>query len=177
MRSPFYCEDFNSIVELALENREMKGIYHLGSHRHLSLYQIGQIVNKVGGYAPHLLKGCMRKEAGPMPPRAGNVTMTNRKLIQDLGVDPSETGHTWNTTSPTEMTGTTTAPTTWFSTPKRYTNVFTGYRWLAEGEAGKNGGVSLQLTKRRSKRFNPTKTSHHSHRSAGSFPIPVDRVD
>ena len=88
MRSPFYCEDFNNIVGLALEKKEMKGIYHLGSHRHLSLYQIGQIVNKVGGYAPHLLKGCMRKEAGPMPPRAGNVTMTNRKLIQDLGVDP-----------------------------------------------------------------------------------------
>ncbi len=87
VRSPFYCEDFNKVVELALGNK-MKGIYHFGSHRHLSLYQIGQIVNKVGGYAPHLLKGCMREEAGPMPPRAGNVTMSNRKLIQALGVDP-----------------------------------------------------------------------------------------
>ncbi|MDG6025682.1 MAG: NAD-dependent epimerase/dehydratase family protein [Candidatus Brocadia sp.] len=87
LRSPFYCEDFNKIMELALENN-LRGIYHLGSHRHLSLYQIGQIVNKVGGYAPQLLKGCMRKEAGPMPPRAGNVTMNNKKLIHVLGADP-----------------------------------------------------------------------------------------
>ncbi|TVM04373.1 MAG: dTDP-4-dehydrorhamnose reductase [Candidatus Brocadia sp. WS118] len=87
LRSPFYCEDFNKVMELALENN-LRGIYHLGSHRHLSLYQIGQIVNKVGGYAPDLLKGCMRKEAGPMPPRAGNVTMNNKKLIQALGTDP-----------------------------------------------------------------------------------------
>jgi len=87
VRSPFYCEDFNKVMELALWNKS-RGVYHLGSHRHLSLYQIGQIVNKVGGYAPHLLKGCMRKDAGPMPPRAGNVTMNNEKLIQALGIDP-----------------------------------------------------------------------------------------
>jgi len=88
MRSPFYCEDFNRVMELALENKRLGGVYHLGAHRHLSLYQIGQIVNKVGGYTPQLLKGCMRKEAGPMPPRAGNVTMCNRKLIRDLREDP-----------------------------------------------------------------------------------------
>ncbi|MDR4506678.1 MAG: sugar nucleotide-binding protein [Candidatus Brocadiaceae bacterium] len=87
LRSPFYCEDFNRIIEFALE-RDFCGIYHLGSHRHLSLYQIGQIINKVGGYAPRLLNGCLRKEAGPMPPRAGNVTMNNEKLIQVLGLDP-----------------------------------------------------------------------------------------
>ena len=87
MRSPFYCEDFNSAMEIVFEKKHISGIYHFGSHRHLSLYQIGQIVNKVGGYAPHLLKGCLRKEAGPMPPRAGNVTMNNKKLIQALGID------------------------------------------------------------------------------------------
>lgn len=87
LRSPFYCEDFNRVIELTFHNT-MNGIYHLGSHRHLSLYQIGQIVNKVGGYDPQLLRGCMRKEAGPMPPRAGNVTMSNGKLIKALGTDP-----------------------------------------------------------------------------------------
>ena len=86
LRSPFYCEDFNEVMELTLGNT-IKGIYHLGSHRHLSLYQIGQIVNKVGGYIPELLKGCMRKEAGSMQPRAGNVTMSNQKLSQAVGVD------------------------------------------------------------------------------------------
>ncbi|MDE1888697.1 MAG: sugar nucleotide-binding protein [Planctomycetota bacterium] len=88
VRSPFYCEDFNKVVELVLEKKWIRGIYHFGSHRHLSLYQIGQIVNKVGGYASHLLKGCLREEAGPMPPRAGNVTMSNKKLIHALGADP-----------------------------------------------------------------------------------------
>ncbi|HHT9105632.1 MAG TPA: SDR family oxidoreductase [Candidatus Wujingus californicus] len=88
VRSPFYCEDFNMVVELTLEKKHISGIYHFGSHRHLTLYQIGQIVNKVGGYAPHLLKGCMRIEAGPIPPRAGNVTMSNKKLVHVLGLDP-----------------------------------------------------------------------------------------
>ncbi|MDR4498163.1 MAG: sugar nucleotide-binding protein [Candidatus Scalindua sp.] len=87
VRSPFYCEDFNNIVELALGNT-MRGVYHLGSHRDLSLYNIGQIVNKLGGFSPHLLQGCMRSEAATIPPRAGNVTMCNRKLINALGVDP-----------------------------------------------------------------------------------------
>ncbi len=87
VRSPFYCDDFNRIVELALGN-PMRGIYHLGSRRGLSLYQIGQVINRVGGYSPHLLQGCMREEAGPMPPRAGNVTMSCQKLIRALGIDP-----------------------------------------------------------------------------------------
>ena len=135
MRSPFYCEDFNRVVELALENRETKGIYHLGSHRHLSLYQIGQIVNKVGGYAPHLLKGCMRKEAGPMPPRAGNVTMANRKLIQDLGVDPlSKVAVPGTPRSRRKRLALRPPRITWFFIRKRYTNAFTGYRWPAEGK-------------------------------------------
>ncbi|MCP5003873.1 MAG: sugar nucleotide-binding protein [Planctomycetes bacterium] len=46
VRTPFYCEDFNKIVELTLGNN-MNGIYHLGSGRCLSLYQIGQIINKL----------------------------------------------------------------------------------------------------------------------------------
>jgi len=87
VRTPFYCEDFNNIAELFLGNK-MSGIFHLGSHRPLSLYQIGQIINKIGGYPPQLLKGCMRHEAGPVPPRAGNVSMSNKKLISALGRDP-----------------------------------------------------------------------------------------
>src|SRR5438876_4932994 len=64
------------------------GIYHLGGPRPLTLYQIGQIVNRVGGYEPHLLKGCPRHEAGPMPPRAGNVSMNSAKLTALLGQNP-----------------------------------------------------------------------------------------
>ena len=46
----------------------------------LSLYEIAQIVSVVGGYDPSLLHGCPRIDAGPMPPRAGNVTMDSSKL-------------------------------------------------------------------------------------------------
>jgi dTDP-4-dehydrorhamnose reductase len=64
------------------------GLYHLGGPRALTLYQIAQIVNRVGGYDPHLLKGCPRRDAGPMPPRAGNVSMNSAKLIAALGYNP-----------------------------------------------------------------------------------------
>ena len=67
---------------------DMSGIYHCGGPRNLSLYEIAQIVNRVGGYDPELLIGCPRIEAGPMPPRAGNVTMDSSKLAQALGRDP-----------------------------------------------------------------------------------------
>src|SRR5262249_39199683 len=40
------------------------------------------------GYAARLLKGCMRVEAGPMPPRAGDVSMCSDKLIRFLGAQP-----------------------------------------------------------------------------------------
>jgi hypothetical protein len=50
--------------------------------------QIGQIVNRVGGYDPDLLKGCPRKDAGPMPPRAGDVTMNSDRLLAAMGCQP-----------------------------------------------------------------------------------------
>ena len=55
---------------------------------YLSLYQIAQIVNRVGGYDPGLLHGCPRIDAGPIPPRAGNVTMNSGKLKQTLRRQP-----------------------------------------------------------------------------------------
>ena len=53
-----------------------------------SLYQIAQIVNRVGNYDPQHLMGCPRIEAGPIPPRAGNVTMDSSKLEKALGRKP-----------------------------------------------------------------------------------------
>ncbi|NLF06702.1 MAG: dTDP-4-dehydrorhamnose reductase, partial [Pirellulaceae bacterium] len=61
---------------------------HAGGPRRLSLYQIAQIINRVGGYDPKYLMGIPRIEAGPIPPRAGNVTMNSGKLIDALGYDP-----------------------------------------------------------------------------------------
>ena len=52
-----------------------------------TLYQIAQVVNRVGGYGAELLKGCPRIEAGPMPPRAGDVSMSSAKLC-GMGEQP-----------------------------------------------------------------------------------------
>ena len=67
---------------------KLSGLFHAGGPRRLSLYEIAQIVNRVGGYDPQHLMGCLRHEAGPMPPRAGDVTMDSSKLIGALGYNP-----------------------------------------------------------------------------------------
>ena len=87
VRSCAYCDDLNLVFERFLTNGE-SGIWHLGAPRPLTLYQIAQIVNRVGGYDPKLLKGCLRYMAGPMPPRAGNVSMNSGKLERLLGGNP-----------------------------------------------------------------------------------------
>ena len=87
VRSCSYVADLSRVFERFLVGSQ-SGIYHLGGPRPVTLYQIGQIVNRVGGYDPHLLKGCPRAHAGPIPPRAGNVSMSSAKLIAALGRNP-----------------------------------------------------------------------------------------
>ncbi len=53
-----------------------------------TLFEIAQVINRVGDYDPVLLHGCPRQEAGPIPPRAGNVSMNNDKLASALGLRP-----------------------------------------------------------------------------------------
>jgi dTDP-4-dehydrorhamnose reductase len=87
VRSCTYTDDLNRVFERFLAGTE-SGLYHLGGPRAVTLYQIGQIVNRVGGYDALLLKGCPRREAGPIPPRAGNVSMCSDKLQALLGENP-----------------------------------------------------------------------------------------
>lgn len=87
VRSPKYTDCMNRIFERLLA-KPIRGIYHAGGTRRLSLYEIAQVVNVVGGYDPGLLKGCPRIDAGPMPPRAGNVTLDSTKLVEELGYEP-----------------------------------------------------------------------------------------
>lgn len=87
IRSCTYCDDLNDVFAWFLAGNET-GLFHLGSPRPLALFEIAQVVNRVGGYDPHLLKGCPRKDAGPMPPRAGNVSMCSDKLITAMGGNP-----------------------------------------------------------------------------------------
>ena len=87
VRSCTYCDDLNGVFEKFLGNGAA-GIYHCGGPLAMTLYRIAQVINRVGDYAPDLLKGCPRIEAGPMPPRAGNVSMNSGKLCTELGEQP-----------------------------------------------------------------------------------------
>lgn len=87
VRTPAYTDCLNRLFERVLAS-ELTGVYHAGGPRALSLYEIAQIVNRVGGYDPKLLMGCPRRDAGPIPPRAGDVTMDSTALALALDDDP-----------------------------------------------------------------------------------------
>jgi len=87
VRSATYCDDLNRVFGYFLASED-RGLFHLGGPRPITLYQIGQVVNRVGGYDSSLLRGCPRLDAGPIPPRAGNVSMKSEKLRTLLGGNP-----------------------------------------------------------------------------------------
>ncbi len=87
VRTPTYTDCMNPLFASLLSDRS-SGIFHAGGPRRLSLYQIAQIVNRVGGYDPKHLCGCLRHQWGPIPPRAGNVSMNSDKLANTLGYAP-----------------------------------------------------------------------------------------
>ncbi|MEE2639611.1 MAG: sugar nucleotide-binding protein [Planctomycetota bacterium] len=87
VRTPTYTDCLNRLFEVMLGN-DLGGLYHTGGKVRLSLFEIAQIVNRVGGYDPRWLEGCYRLEAGPLPPRAGNVTMISDKIRKEVGFDP-----------------------------------------------------------------------------------------
>jgi len=67
VRTPAYTDCLNRLYERVLAS-DLTELYHAGGPRPLSLYQIAQVINRVGGYDPKLLMGCRRIEAGPVPP-------------------------------------------------------------------------------------------------------------
>ncbi len=87
IRTPKYTDCLNDTCAAVLAS-QLSGLYHAGGPRRLSLYEIGQVINRVGGYDPRHLMGCYRLEAGPVPPRAGDVTMDSSKLSRALGYAP-----------------------------------------------------------------------------------------
>jgi dTDP-4-dehydrorhamnose reductase len=87
VRTPTYTDCLSRVCQAMLAG-DWCGLYHAGGPRQLSLYQIAQIVNRVGGYDPANLMGCRRIEAGPIPPRAGDVTMDSSRLADALGFAP-----------------------------------------------------------------------------------------
>lgn len=87
VRTATYADCLSRLCETVLASG-LRGLYHAGGPRPLSLYQIAQIVNRVGGYDPRLLMGIPRAQAGPVPPRAGNVALNSEKLAAALGSAP-----------------------------------------------------------------------------------------
>jgi dTDP-4-dehydrorhamnose reductase len=93
VRTPIYVQDLNAILMHLLgmpSGPDLGGLVHVGGPRRLSLNQIAQIVNVAGNYAPELLHGCLRQAAGPMPPRAGDVTMVFHRLDRLCGAGVAE---------------------------------------------------------------------------------------
>ncbi|NUQ66261.1 MAG: sugar nucleotide-binding protein [Pirellulales bacterium] len=87
IRTPTYTDCLNELCDKVLAN-DLAGVFHAGGPRRISLYQIAQIINRVGGFDPELLFGMPRGHAGPIPPRAGDVGMDSAKLIRALGCNP-----------------------------------------------------------------------------------------
>ncbi len=114
VRSCTYTDDLNRVFEYFLA-APVEGLFHLGGPRAVTLFQIAQVVNRIGGHDPHLLRGCPRRDAGPMPPRAGNVSMNSGKLLALLGgipfapwpvgADLFPTDRQWHCTRPTDQPG------------------------------------------------------------------------
>ena len=92
VRTPTYTDCLNELCETLLSYDRLRaplvGLLHGGGPRRLSLFEIAQVVNRVGGYDPDLLMGCPRLHAGPVPPRAGDVSMDSSKLRGALGYEP-----------------------------------------------------------------------------------------
>ena len=87
VRTPTYTDCLNRLMEHLLLG-SLAGLFHAGGPLPLSLFEIAQVVNRVGGYDPDLLMGCPRIDAGPIPPRAGDVTLDSSKLTAALGYMP-----------------------------------------------------------------------------------------
>src|SRR5262245_56170731 len=56
VRTPTYTDCLNELYETMLAG-DLHGLYHAGGPGRLTLYQIAQVINRVGGYDPDLLMG------------------------------------------------------------------------------------------------------------------------
>ena len=114
VRTPTYTDCLNRTFEAVLAS-DLSGLYHAGAPRRLSMYEIGQVINRLGGYEADCLQGRPRHEAAPIPPRAGNVTLGSGKLRRALGYESFDpwplreehvpTHHEWHRERPADEPG------------------------------------------------------------------------
>ena len=91
IRTPAYTDCLNRLYERVLAN-DLCGVYHAGGPRHYRCtrsrdHQPRRRLRSASS------DGLSRKDAGPIPPRAGDVTMNSRALAEALGDDASI--HPW----------------------------------------------------------------------------------
>jgi dTDP-4-dehydrorhamnose reductase len=65
IRTPSYTDCLNRLFADMLARGDITGLFHAGGPRRLSLFEIAQIVNRVGGYDPALLKAVRGSRPGP----------------------------------------------------------------------------------------------------------------
>ena len=108
IRTPTYTDCLNELCEVVLGS-ELSGLYHAGGPRRLSLFNIAQVINRVGGYDPKLLMGCPRRLAGPIPPRAAMYRSTQVSSPRLLATTRSIPGRWPRSSSPRIPSGTSSA--------------------------------------------------------------------
>lgn len=87
VRTPTYTDDLSRVTRAVLAS-DFAGILNAGGPRPVSLYQMAQIINRLGGFSPDLLFGLMKDESCPVPPRVSNCSMNSEKLAAVLGFEP-----------------------------------------------------------------------------------------
>jgi dTDP-4-dehydrorhamnose reductase len=78
-RSCIDCDELADIV-VGLFSRNVRGLYHLGGPRPVSLYDIGKRILEKGNYDRSALKTWSRHDDVNGPPRIGNVHLNSSKV-------------------------------------------------------------------------------------------------
>ena len=87
VRTPTYVDEMARVFREFLCN-DFSGVVNCGGARQVSLYQMAQIINRTGGFAPELLYGMRIEESCPVPPRVRNCSLDSSKLAEILGYSP-----------------------------------------------------------------------------------------
>ncbi|MGI5831878.1 MAG: SDR family oxidoreductase [Thermoguttaceae bacterium] len=87
VRTPTYCDCLSRVCRTFLAD-SYAGLLNAGGPRQVSLYQMAQIINRVGGYPSELLYGLRKGEACPVPPRVSNCALDSEKIARILGYPP-----------------------------------------------------------------------------------------
>ena len=83
-RSAIDCEEVTRVV-LALVRKNAAGLYHVGGPKRVSLYEMGELVLRRGGYDPTLLHASSRHAEVNGPPRIGDVSLNSTKAERAIG--------------------------------------------------------------------------------------------